>query len=192
VIAQVRDRSRRLDCMAMRPIVATAEPSRSLTAEPQLVDLLDELATFGVVTFHDRRIRRSLCFIDHVVVAPSGVYAVDARPWSRHVEMRERGHWLQRSERLMVGSRDRTRLANGVVKKASLLRGALRGFQIPVHPVLCFTDGDWPVWARPIEIRGATVMWPMELERRAKQLGRVNPQGLVALAAVLEASLPRR
>jgi hypothetical protein len=176
----------------MRPIVATVDPSRPLTAEPQLVDLLDALATFGIVIFHDRRIKRSLCFIDHVVVAPSGVYAVDARPWSRHVEVRERGHWMQRSEQLMVGSRNRTRLVDGVVKKASLLRGALRGFQIPVHPVLCFTDGDWPLWARPIEIRGATVIWPKELERRAKQLGRVNVQGLAALAGVLEESLPNR
>ena len=178
--------------MAMRPIVATGDSSRPLTAEPQLVDLLDQLATFGIVTFHDRRIKRSLLFIDHVVVAPSGVYAIDERPWSRHVELRERGSWMQRSERLMVGSRNRTRLADAVVKKASLLRRELRGFQIPVHPVLCFTDGDWPLWARPIEIRGATVMWPKELERRAKQLGRVNTQGLAAVAGVLEESLPNR
>jgi hypothetical protein len=176
----------------MRPIVATTEPARPLTAEPQLADLLDELATFGIVTFHDRRIKRSLLFVDHVVVAPSGVYAVDARPWDRRVEVRERNAWMRRSERLMVGSRNRTRLADAVVKKASLLRGALHGFQIPVHPVLCLTHGDWPLWARPIEIRGATVMWPKELERRAKQLGRVNAQGLAALAGVLEESLPNR
>src|SRR5262249_53224471 len=111
---------------------------------------------------------------------------------SGRVEVHERGGWMQRSERLMVGSHDRTRLADAVVKKASTLRGALRGFQIPVHPVLCFTHGDWPLWARPIEIRGATVMWPKELARRAKQLGRMRAPGLAALAAALEASIPNR
>src|SRR5262249_60673322 len=88
-IAQVRSRSRRLDCMAMRPIVATGDSSRPLTAEPQLVDLLDGLEQFGIVTFHDRRIKRSFFSIDHVIVAPSGVYAVDAHPWSGRVEVHE-------------------------------------------------------------------------------------------------------
>ena len=41
---------------------------------------------------------------------------------------------------------------------------------------LCFVDGDWPLLAKPIEIRGVTVMWPKELERRAEQLGKLGPE----------------
>ena len=178
--------------MAMRPHVALSDGTRPLTTEQQIEDLLDGLAAFGVVSFHDRRVKRTLLIVDHVVVAPSGIYVVDVRRWSGRIELRERGNVLRRSERLAVAGHDRTRIVDGVVKKASILRRSLGGFQIPVHAVLCFVDGDWPLWARPIDIRGATVMWPKELERRAKQLGRVNVHRVVTIADLLEQSLPTR
>ena len=76
--AQVEDRSRRLDLdVRGNRFPCTAEHTRAVTGEAQVAVLLDRLAEFDVVALHHCRIRRSRSTIDHLVVAPSGVYVVD-------------------------------------------------------------------------------------------------------------------
>ena len=128
-----------------------------------------------------------------MVVAPSGVYVVDTRMWTGRVELRHGSNLLRRNDRLVVAGRDRTRLADRARRRSRCgVRRALGGLVVPVHAVLCFVDGDWPLWAKPIELRGATVMWPKELERRAKQLGKLDGAAIRDIAARLQHALPPR
>ena len=178
--------------MSAQPLPVHREAPRAVTGEAQVAELLDGLAEFGVVTLHHRRVKRSRSTINHVVVAPSGVYVVDTRMWTGRVELRHGSNLLRRNDRLVVAGRDRTRLADRLTKKSVGVRRALGGLVVPVHAVLCFVDGDWPLWAKPIELRGATVMWPKELERRAKQLGKLDGAAIRDIAARLQHSLPPR
>ena len=61
------------------------------------------------------------------------------------------------------------------MKKSVDVRRALGCALVPVHAVLCVVDGDWPLFPKPIEIHGVTVLWPKELERRVAQLGKLEP-----------------
>ena len=112
--------------------------------------------------------------------------------WTGRVELRHGVQPPRRNDRLVVAGRDRTRLADRLTKKSVRVRRALGGLVVPVHGVLCFVDGDWPLWAKPIELRGATVMWPKELERRAKQLGKLDGAAIRDIAARLQHSLRPR
>jgi hypothetical protein len=178
--------------MSAQPLPVYREAARNRTREAQVGQLLDGLAEFGVVTLHHRRIKRTRSTIDHVVVAPSGVYVVDTRMWNGRVELRHGSNLLRRNDRLVVAGRDRTRLADRLTKESVRVRRALGGLVAPVHGVLCFVDDDWPLWAKPIEVRGATVMWPKELERRAKQLGKLDGATIRDIAARLQNALPPR
>jgi hypothetical protein len=72
---------------------------------------LDALCGGGVASvLHDRKIPGSRANIDHIVVAPTGVFAVDAKRYSGRLEVRARGReiWIKgrnRSRLLEQGNR---------------------------------------------------------------------------------------
>lgn len=67
-----------------------------------------------------------------------------------------------RVERLLVGSRDCTKLADGALKQVNVVRGLL-GDDVPVHGVLCFVDADWPLIGATFTTRGVQTLWPKKL-----------------------------
>ena len=117
--------------------------------EERLGHWLDRLAGHGVYVLHDRRIPRSKANIDHIAVGPSGVFVVDAKKYRGRPSLRVEGGLIRpRVEKLIVGSRDRTRLVTGVQKQVHLVRSALQEAefgQISVSGMLCFVEADWPL-----------------------------------------------
>jgi Nuclease-related domain len=82
---------------------------------------LDALASDGLRLLHDRRIPRSSANIDHLAVTASGVYVIDAKKYRGRPHLKiEGGIFRPRVERLLVGSRDCTKLVDAVVMCASL------------------------------------------------------------------------
>jgi len=65
----------------------------------------------------------------------------------------------------MVGTRDRTRLVDGVLKQVDLVRRIL-GDDVPVTGVLCFIEADWPLLGGAFTTRGVDVIWPKRLYAR--------------------------
>ena len=139
--------------------------SSGAIGEAALGSRLDKAVRDDVRVLHDRRIPRSRANIDHLVVCASGVFVIDAK---RYVEKRpslkvEGGFFRPRVEKLMVGSRDQTKLVVGVQGQVELVESALAaaGFDsIPVRGMLCFVDGDWPLIGGDFEIYGVDVLWP--------------------------------
>jgi Nuclease-related domain len=162
---------------------------RDIVSEQDVADMLDRLGTFGVVTLHGVRLRRRRAIVDHIAVAPSGVYVIDTKMCTGRVELKEGGSELKPDDRLLVAGRDRTRLAADLLRKVSGVRGALGDMMVPVHAALCFIDGDWPLRAKPFDVRGVTVMWSKELERRVAQLGRREAHEIAEIASRLQAAL---
>lgn len=164
------------------------EPQRGSDGERRMaVDLERELAGEAIV-LHGRQITGTRGDIDHLVIAPSGVWVVDAKNYSGKVERRDVGTWRMVDHRLFVNGRDRTKLVDGMNRQRAAIQKALlsAGFdQIPVHPTLLFTNSEWPWFARPIEIRGVQVMWATKLCELVRQPGPLAPSAVEALTTCL-------
>jgi hypothetical protein len=129
---------------------------------------LDQLDSACVATLHDRRIPGTRANIDHIVVAPSGVWVVDAKRYKGRPALRVEGVILRpRVERLLVGRRDCTKLVDGVLKQVDLVRDALSraGVTAPVTGALAFVHADWPLIGGSFTTRGAHVLWPKRLQK---------------------------
>ena len=147
--------------------------------EERLGRHLDSLAGPGLHVLHDRRIPRSKANIDHLVVAPSGVFVIDAKRYQgQRPSLRVEGGILRpRVEKLMVGSRDRTRLVEGLRKQLDLVRSALDSTefgQVPVMGMLCFVEADWPLIGGDFTIGGVRVLWPKKAAERVTRLGDID------------------
>jgi hypothetical protein len=178
-------------------ILAVSDDPQSTTAwntgaigEERLGQRLDELASESVRVLHDRRIPGTRANIDHLAVTPSGVYVVDTKRYvGQRPSLRVSGGLLRpREEKLMVGSRDRTKLVDGVLKQVEVVRSIVRA-ELPVIGVLCFVDADWPLIGGAFTTRGVEVLWPKKLGAR---LGAEGPHGAAAASGHqrLAAALP--
>lgn len=164
-------------------LLAISDEPQSTTAwatgargEELLGKRLDGLEGNGVRLLHDRRIPRTKANIDHIAVAPAGVFVIDAKRYRGRPELRvEGGLFRPRVERLVVGTRDQTKLVEGVHKQVDLVRAALETAgvaDVPVRGVLCFVEADWPLFGGSFVIDNVSVLWPKKL---AEQLATAGP-----------------
>jgi hypothetical protein len=58
---------------------------------------------------------------------------------------------------LFVGRRDCSRLAVGMCWQVEATEAALGDPEIPVSPVLCFIDADWPLLGGPRRFKGVLI-----------------------------------
>jgi hypothetical protein len=112
----------------------------------------------GLQILNDRRAPGTRGNIDHIVVAPAGVFVVDAKNHSGQVDIKDRGGLLRSDPRLYVGRRDCSRLADGLGWQIEAVRSAVAKSDVeavpPVTPVLCFVSATWPVFFAPESYRG--------------------------------------
>lgn len=149
----------------------------------------------GFTVLHDRRVPGTKGNIDHVVIAPAGVFVVDAKLYEGRIEIRNRGWFLRPDERLHVGRRDCSALADNMGWQVGAVEAALQAAGVeplpPVTPVLCFIDGDWPLIAPPDVFRGVRLEGPRSLRKRL--VGEVLDEAAVArLVRILATALPPR
>lgn len=132
--------------------------------EEKLGGMLTRMAGPSLRVLHDRRIPGTRANIDHLVVCPAGVFVIDAKRYKGRPQLRVEGGLLRpRVEKLMVGGSDRTKLVDGVLKQVQLV-GAELG-DVPVHGMLCFVDGDWPLVGGAFATRGISVVWPKRMAK---------------------------
>jgi hypothetical protein len=135
---------------------------------------LDALASDSVRLLHDRRIPRSRANIDHIAVTASGVYVIDAKKYRGRPQLKVEGGILRpRVERLLVASRDCTKLVDGVLKQVEVVRGIV-GDVVPVHGVLCFIGADWPLIGGSFTTRDVQVLWPKKLYPKLQEIGGLS------------------
>jgi len=151
-------------------MLAVSDEQQSTTAwdigalgEERLAKGLDRLASDTLRLLHDRQIPRSKANIDHLAVTASGVYVIDAKKYRGRPHLKiEGGLFRPRVERLLVGSRDCTKLVDGVLKQVDVVRGLLDD-DVPVHGLLCFVEADWPLIGGTFTTRGVEALWPKKL-----------------------------
>jgi len=143
---------------------STAAWATGAVGEEAVGRRLDSLASPDVRVLHDRRIPRSRANIDHLVVARSGVWVIDAKRYTGRPELKVEGGVLRpRVEKLLVRGRDQTRLVDGVQGQLARVAEALPG--VPLRGVLCFVEADWPLVGGDFTVWGVAVCWPRRLVR---------------------------
>ena len=158
--------------------------------EERLGNRLNELASDSLRVLHDRRIPGSRANIDHIAVTPNGVYVIDAKKYKGRPQLKIEGGFLRpRVEKLLVGTRDCTKLVDGVLNQVDIVRG-LVGKDLPVHGVLCFVEADWPLIGGSFTIRGVQALWPKRLYPKLKADGPLLTQTVAEVHRRLASSLP--
>jgi hypothetical protein len=160
------------------------------TGEERLGNRLNELTSETLRVLHDRRIPGSRANIDHLAVTPAGVYVIDAKKYQGRPRLRIEGGLLRtRVERLTVGSRDCTKVVDGVLHQVDVVRSVV-GDAVPVHGVLCFVDADWPMVGGAFRTRGVEVLWPKKLYQRLTAGGAASTETICDNHRLIGSALP--
>ena len=135
--------------------------------------------------------------LDHVVVAPSGVYVIDTKAYGGRVELIDRGSFARPSLRLHVAGWDRSDLVAAVGRQAAGVGAVVSGDgpegpPVPVVPVLGFVGADWHMPAALVPLGSAVVCGVGGLRRLLRRRGGLGPAERQQLAQVLDAGLPPR
>jgi len=148
----------------------------------------------GLCVLHDRRVPKSRANIDHIVVAPAGVFVVDAKNYRGTIAIRNRGWFLRPDHRLYVGQRDCSGLATGLGWQVEAVVAALTAAAVdplpPVTPVLCFIDGEWPLFSAPDEYAGVRLESTGSIRKLVAAPPILDSPTIDSLARILAAALP--
>lgn len=150
----------------------------------------------GLRVLHDRRVPKSRANIDHIVVAPAGIFVVDAKHYRGTIAIRNRGWLLRPDHRLYVGRRDCSALATGMGWQVESVAVALTAAGVdplpPVTPVLCFINGEWPLFSAPDEFAGVRIEGTRSIRKLMAAPTVLDGPSIERLARILAASLPAK
>lgn len=139
---------------------------------------------------HDRRIPGSRANIDHLVVAASGIWIIDAKSYKGKVEQRDVGKWLKTDNRLYVNGHDQSKLVLGLARQINAVLEAIEDADIKVSAALCFVESEWGVFSKPFHRGGVLVTWPRKLSEAIAEPGPLSPTMVMSVADHLAAALP--
>jgi len=159
--------------------------ARGARGEELLAKRLDGLADQGVLLLHDRRVPPTRANIDHLAISPAGVFVIDAKRYQGRPHLRIQGGLLRpRTETLLVGRRDCTKLLAGITKQVDLIRAAVAttGYtDVPIHGMLCFVEAAWPLIGGSFTTAGIDVLWPKKVTEKITAGGSVTNELAAAL-----------
>lgn len=162
-----------LHAISDEPQTTTAWDAGAL-GEERLGGRLNELSSDRLRVLHDRRIPGTRANIDHLAVTPTGVYVIDAKKYAGRPRLKISGGVVRpRTQKLLVGTRDCTKLVNGVLKQVDVVANFVAA-DVPVHGVLCFVEADWPLIGGSFTTREVSVLWPKKLYPLLDEVGPVS------------------
>jgi hypothetical protein len=131
------------------------------------------------------------------VVAPSGIWVIDATADRGDIEQRDAGGWYNRVQRLYVGGRDRSELIEAIQRKVDAVRALVADVadELSVRPALCFIAADFGLFGRPFELDDVLVTTPRRIVKTIQESAYLDAESVERIAAHLEramrASSPR-
>jgi hypothetical protein len=127
--------------------------------------------------------------IDHIAIAPTGVYVIDTKDWNGKVQIDI--PWFG-APKLLIRGRDCTKLLDGLDRQITAVRSALDRDghnEIPIQGALCFTKADLPL-LQTQKPRGHLVLYRKALAQRLTADGPLQQSLIEHLARHLAAALP--
>lgn len=149
-----------------------------------------------VIVLHDRRIPGSRANIDHLAVAPSGVYVIDAKRYKGKIEVRKP---FFGETRLLIAGRDKTKLVEGLTRQREAVRAALAEAvpAMSVHACFCFLNPDNQASGsglpllRTLRIEDFPLFCPRKLSKHLNTLGPLSAESRQKVAELLATAFPR-
>ena len=175
------------------PPTSGASWLKGASGEQLLGEVLNDMRDAGILSLHDRRMPRTKANIDHLAVAATGVWVIDAKRYRGLVKAVDRGGWFRSDVRLTVAGRDRTKLVDGVLHQASVVRSALASTpfaEVPIYGALCFIDAEWPLFSKPFAVKGVVVSWGKALWQLVGASGELGSDDVTAVHRHLAGALP--
>jgi hypothetical protein len=163
---------------------------RGELGEQAVAASLEQRTAHGpAIILNDRRMPGGRGNIDHLAIAATGVFVIDAKNIKGKVRVTRS---LFGAAKLEIAGRDRTKLVDGLDRQVSAVHDVLMGngqAGVPVQGVLCFTAAaELPLLgARPM--RGHCLLHSRALARRLNVSGPLQPPAIDALARTLAAAL---
>ena len=164
--------------------------ARGAQGERELAKILETIP--GICVLQDRRVPGTRANIDHIVIAPAGVFVVDAKLYAGEIRIRDVGGFLKRDERLFVGRQYCSALADKVVWQVEVVARALGSEDgpVPITPVLCFVRGEWPLFRPPTVFRGVRLEGTRSIKSLVGIGSVMGPESIGRLFGLLEEQLP--
>jgi hypothetical protein len=141
------------------------------------------------IILHNRRMPGGRGDIDHIAIASSAVFVIDAKARGGKVRVT---HPLVSAPKLTIAGRDRTSLIDGLDRQVLAVRSALAAAgdqDVPVQGVLCFTTADLPLLGT-VKIRGYVLLYPRAVAKRLNTPGALQLTAIDKLAHALAAAFP--
>jgi len=180
-------------------LLAVADKPQSMRAwakgargEQKLAEAIAGLP--DVVALHDRRVSGTRGNIDHLVIAPAGLFVIDAKHYDGRLRIRDKGGLFRTDYRLYLGGRDCSHLADNMAWQVKAVETLLASVDVtmPVKPVLCFIDVDWPLLFAPNLFRGVRLEDPKSLRKLVTATPALDAAAIDKLARILSAGFPAK
>lgn len=167
------------------------------TGERRLAARLEHDCANEVLFLHNRKLGRSRRDgdIDHIAIAPSGVYVIDAKHYAgATVEVRTSSGWLSdRVETLYVAGRDHTNLLIGLNKQRLAVNAATAhdGDEpaIEIFALLCFVNANLPRFTT-LRVDDIPILSPRATSKLLRRPGPLDQQTRERLHHYLAERLP--
>jgi hypothetical protein len=148
-----------------------------------------------VLVLHDRRIPGRRTNIDHLAVAPSGVFVIDAKRYKGKVEVRKP---FLGDPSLFIAGRNKTKLVECLARQQEAVRSTLAAAipEMPVHACFCFlnparqTGGSSLPLIRTLSINDFPLFYPRKLSKRLNAPGALSDASRLEVAELLVAAFP--
>ena len=149
-----------------------------------------------VTVLHDRRIPGRRTNLDHLAIGPSGVCVVDAKRYKGKIEVRNP---LFGDPSLFIAGRNKTKLADGLMRQRDAVRSALAETfpEVPVHACFCFLNpkgqagGSGLPLFRTLGINGVQLFYPRKLSKYLNSPGPLTEEARREVVALLAHAFPR-
>jgi hypothetical protein len=159
-------------------------------AEESVAESLERRTADGpTMLLHNRRMPRGRGDIDHMAVAPTGVFVIDTKDWGGAVRVESP---LFGTPKLFVGSRDRTKLVDGLDRQVAAVRDALDALghsEITIQGIFCLTRADKPLFGTT-RFRGHMLLYRKTLAKRLNAAGDLNADTIQTVARELAHAFP--
>lgn len=147
------------------------------------------------LVLHDRRIPGRRANIDHIAVAPSGVFVIDAKRYRGKIEVRRP---FAGDPKLLIAGRDKRKLVEGLARQRDAVRSSLAPTvpELPVHACFCFLNppgqsgGSGLPLLRTLAIGGLPLYSPRKLSKRLNAPGALSEASRWQIAELLAGEFP--
>jgi nuclease-like protein len=149
-----------------------------------------------VMVLHDRRIPGRRTNLDHLAIAPSGVFVIDAKRYKGKIEVRKPSRG---DPYLLIAGRNKTKLVEGLARQREAVSSGLMKLdpEIPVHACFCFLNptrqagGSGLPLFNTLTIDDFPLFYPRKLSKRLNRPGELIPPARREVAEALAQAFPQ-